>query len=468
MREKPEPDWPRRLADWINPEGARKVHSLVDKVYSKRNLAMAWERVRRNGGSGGIDGQSIGDFAAAAEEELERLHQELKAGKYEPRAVRQQLIPKAGQPGKMRPLGIPTVYDRVCQQAVLNRLEGIFEPVFDEANFGYRAGRSAKGALRKIWREIEEGQEWIVDADLKDFFGSVSHEKLLTLVNQRVADGRVLGLIAQMLRAGVSVEGTIQLSLQGTPQGGVISPLLSNILLTPLDREMRRRGHRLTRYADDWVVTCGSRKEAEKAMTDARKVLATLGVTLNEQKTRIVHITQGFEFLGYKIKRGTRAIAAARTQGQKRAKRAGVCLSEREEHSILHGSNPRTNQTHSSPKHGWIDCGNQSDSSWMGKLLLQGTCPKTVRQVGSVDNAANLEPSHEAVAKQRLEITTGTTALWRDGTGKLDSSYSFLTTEQMLTIVKAGCGKSARPVWEADGGQHRKVRLLRPDSEEVP
>ena len=148
------------------------------------------------------------------------------------------------------------------------------------------------------------------------------------------------------------------------------------------------------------------------------------------------------------------SVVAARTQGQKRAKRAGVCLSAREEHTILHGSNPRTNQTHSSPEHGWIDCGNQSDSSWMGKLLLQGTCPKTIRQVGSVDNAANLEPLHEAVAKQRLEIPTGTTALWRDGTGKLDSSHSFLTTEQMLTIVKAGCGKSARPVWEADGGQH--------------
>ncbi len=115
-------------------------------------------------------------------------------------------------------------------------------------------GKSAKGALRKIWGEIEEGGEWIVDADLKDFFGSVNHEKLLTLVNQRVADGRVIGLIAQMLRAGVSVEGKIQRSLQGTPQGGVISPLLSNILLTPFDREMRRRGHQLTRYADDWVV----------------------------------------------------------------------------------------------------------------------------------------------------------------------------------------------------------------------
>jgi group II intron reverse transcriptase/maturase len=171
---------------------------------------------------------------------------------------------------------------------------------------GYRAGKSAKGALRKIWREIEEGGNGLWMRISKTSL--VGQSQLLTLVNQRVADGRVIGLIAQMLRAGVSVGGKIQTSLQGTPQGGVISPLLSNILLTPFDREMRRRGHRLTRYADDWVVTCGSRKEAEKAMTDARKVLATLGVTLNEQKTRIVYITQGFEFLGYKIKRGTRGL----------------------------------------------------------------------------------------------------------------------------------------------------------------
>jgi RNA-directed DNA polymerase len=196
----------------------------------------------------------------------------------------------------MRPLGIPTVYDRVCQQAVLNRLEGIFEPVFDEANFGYRAGKSAKGALPEDMGRDRGRTRMDRGCRSQRLLWVVNHEKLLTLVNQRVADTRVIGLIAQMLRAGVSVEGKVQTSLQGTPQGGVISPLLSNILLTPFDREMRRRGHQLSRYADDWVVTCRSRQEAEKAMTDARKVLATLGVTLNEQKTRIVHITQGFEF----------------------------------------------------------------------------------------------------------------------------------------------------------------------------
>jgi retron-type reverse transcriptase len=139
-------------------------------------------------------------------------------------------------------------------------LEPIFEPVFDEANFGYRRGRSTQDALSKIWRELEQGYEWGVDADLKDFFGSVDQEKLLTLLNQRVSDGRVLGLIKQLLKAGCVAEGKWLSTEQGTPQGGVVSPLLSNILLTPFDWEMRRKGYRLTRYADDWLVTCKSRK----------------------------------------------------------------------------------------------------------------------------------------------------------------------------------------------------------------
>ena len=206
----------------------------------------------------------------------------------------------------MRVLGIPTIYDRVCQQALLNRLEPIFEPVFDDANFGYRRGRSTKDALRQVWKEIEAGGEWIVDADLKDFFGSVVHEKLLTLVAQRVSDGRVLRLIEAMLTAGSYGEGRLFPTERGTPQGGVASPLLSNILLTPFDWEMRRRGYRLTRYADDWVITCASATEARAALTAAGRVLTELGVTINPQKTRIVHVRQGFEFLGYKIKRGNR------------------------------------------------------------------------------------------------------------------------------------------------------------------
>jgi group II intron reverse transcriptase/maturase len=157
-----------------------------------------------------------------------------------------------------------------------------------------------------VWKEIEGGSEWIVDADLRDFFGSVDHEKLLTLVAQRVADGRVLRLIRSMLKAGSYGKGQLFPSERGTPQGGVISPLLSNILLTPFDQEMRRRGYRLTRYADDWVITCRSAAEARAAIIAAGKILKELGVELHPQKTRIVHVAHGFEFLGYKIKQGKR------------------------------------------------------------------------------------------------------------------------------------------------------------------
>src|SRR6266705_2264597 len=200
--EKPVRSRPRRLSDWINPTGAKKVHSLIDKVYKRKNLEMAWEKVQANGGSGGVDGQTLEEFSAQLDQQLDRLHGELQEDVYQPRPVRQVQIPKVGKPGEYRKLGIPTIYDRVCQQALLNRLEPIFEPIFDEANFGYRRGRSTKDAMRKVWKEIQSGREWIVDADLKDFFGSVDHEKLLTLVAQRIADGRVLRLIRAMLKAG--------------------------------------------------------------------------------------------------------------------------------------------------------------------------------------------------------------------------------------------------------------------------
>ena len=304
MSERPVQARPRRLADWINPTGAKKNHSLIDEVYKKENLSMAWERVRGNGGSGGVDKQSVTEFEAQCDQQLDRLQEELRGDCYQPQPVRQAPIPKAGKPGEIRLLGVPTVYDRVCQQALLQRLEPIFEPVFDEANFGYRRGRSTKDALAKVWKEIEGGREWIVDADLKDFFGSVDHEKLLTLVAQRVADSRVLRLIKSMLKAGCYAKGQLFPTERGTPQGGVISPLLSNILLTPFDQEMRRRGYQLTRYADDWVITCKSAAEARAAIAAATKILKQLGVELHPQKTRVVHVWQGFEFLGYKIKRG--------------------------------------------------------------------------------------------------------------------------------------------------------------------
>ena len=308
MSERPVRACPRRLAGWLNPAGERKVHSLIDKVYKRKNLEIAWERVRSNRGAGGVDGQSIVEFGEKLDEHLDRLHRELCSDKYVPRPVKQVRIPKVARPGEHRVLGVPTVYDRVCQQALLNRLNPIFEPVFDDANFGYRRGRSTKDALRKVWREIADGRQWIVDADLKDFFGSVEHEKLLELVAQRVADGRVLVLIRSMLTAGSYGEGRLYPTERGTPQGGVASPLMSNILLTPFDREMRRRGLRLTRYADDWVVTCRSASEARAALKTAQRVLERLGVHINPRKTRIVHVRHGFDFLGFRIKQGRRPL----------------------------------------------------------------------------------------------------------------------------------------------------------------
>jgi len=194
---------------------------LVDKVYQPKNLCAAWDKVKANRGSGGIDGQSLEEFEQGLAEHLGRLHEELRTDRYQPLPVKRVHIPKPGKPGEWRPLGIPAVYDRVCQQALRNRLEPIYEPIFDDSSFGYRPGRSAKDALRKVWREIEAGAEWIVDADLRDYFGTLDHEKLMTLVARRVADGRVLTLIEQMLQAGYIDQGRLFPTPQGAPQGGV-------------------------------------------------------------------------------------------------------------------------------------------------------------------------------------------------------------------------------------------------------
>lgn len=330
MSEIPVHPHPRRLSDWINPTEAKKVHSLIDKIYQRKNLEMAWDRVRANRGSGGVDGQSIREFREQVDEQLNRLQTELMEQSYRPQPVRRVPIPKAGKPGEYRMLGIPSIYDRVCQQALLNRLEPIFEPVFDEANFGYRRGRSTHDALRKVWKEIQGGREWIVDADLKDFFGSVDHDKLLALVAQRVSDGRVLRLVEAMLRAGSYGQGQLFPSERGTPQGGVVSPLLSNILLTPFDWEMRRRGYQLTRYADDWVITCESAEEARAAIAAAHKILTELGVQLHPQKTRVVHVRYGFEFLGYKIKRGRQRLSLPARKIRSGARSGGLYAFPRE------------------------------------------------------------------------------------------------------------------------------------------
>ena len=281
----------------------RKVHSLIDKVYSKRNLELAWEKVKSRKGSGGIDGMTIEHFEERKGEQLERLHRLLKEDAYQPKAVRRVLIPKPD--GGQRKLGIPTILDRVCQQALVNRMEGIFERKFLSCNFGYRPGKSPHNALRYVWKELNAGYCWIVDADLRDYFTSINQEKLVDLIAEEISDRRVLGLIRRMLQAGVMQGKNWEPSLTGVPQGGVASPLWSNIFLHPFDEAMTRRGHRLCRWADDFVILCRTKEEAQVVLEEARRFLKEkLGVELHPGKTQVVHVSWGFTFLGYKIRQG--------------------------------------------------------------------------------------------------------------------------------------------------------------------
>ncbi len=283
---------------------ARKAHSLIGQVYDPRNLARAWERVKQNKGAGGVDGVTVARFEEKRDFYLDLLQQRLKDGSYRPRPVRRVEIDKPGSVAK-RALGIPTVMDRVCQQAVVQILEPIFEPTFCDESFGFRPGRSTHMAMRRIWRQLKAGNSWVVDADIADFFGTLSHSTLVDLVAKRVADGKVLRLLWQFLEAGVLRDGQVEPTLTGVPQGGVASPLLSNVYLHVFDEKMAEAGLALTRFADDWVITCKTRRDAERALTSARAVLeGELGLRVHPDKTRIVYVAQGFEFLGYKIKQG--------------------------------------------------------------------------------------------------------------------------------------------------------------------
>lgn len=282
----------------------KKVHSLIDKVYHPTNIKMAWEKVKSNKGAGGIDKETISSFEENKEIELKKLHKQLKERRYKPLPVRRVYIEKSGKVGEKRALGIPAIRDRVCQQALKNRLEPIVEQFFNDCSFGYRPNRSQHQAMRKIWRDINDGNEWILDADLRDYFGTVNHKLLIDLIARKISDGRILKLIKDMLEAGYMEKGQKYPTHKGTPQGSVISPLLSNVYLTPFDNVITREGYKLTRFADDWIVVCKTRKEAEEALSLAKKILKRLGLQLHPNKTRITHVKWGFEFLGYKIKQG--------------------------------------------------------------------------------------------------------------------------------------------------------------------
>lgn len=282
-----------------------KWFSLMDKVYSKPNLLSSFEKVRRNGGSAGADHQRIEQFEKKLEENLDELHSKLKEDKYHPQPVKRVWIPKPGSREK-RPLGIPTVRDRVVQTALRNVLEPIFERDFAKHSYGFRPGRNCKQALSRVWKLLKEGYIFVVDADLKSYFDTIPQEPLLELIGRKVSDGRVIDLLKAYLNQNVLDGARSWTPEGGTPQGAVISPLLANIYLDPLDHLMEDAGIEMTRFADDFVLMCRSRKDAEEALEQVKIWVESAGLTLHPDKTRIVDTTQGegFDFLGYHFERG--------------------------------------------------------------------------------------------------------------------------------------------------------------------
>lgn len=308
----------RMLAALGNGVKGNKWFSLIDKVYRPGTLRSAWEQVKANRGAAGIDRQSIEGFAANAERYLNELAKDLEQGRYRPQAVRRVEIPKAG--GKTRPLGIPTVKDRIVQTAVKRVIEPIFEKEFLPMSYGFRPGRGCKDALREVDGYLREGYTHVVDADLKGYFDSIPHDLLKTRIEERISDGRLLELLAGWLRQDI-IKGLERWTpTGGTPQGAVISPLLANLYLHPLDERMSKLGYRMVRYADDFVILCRGADHAHVALEEVKAWVEANGLSLHPDKTHIGDCRtagQGFEFLGYRFEAGKRWVRKKSLQGFK-------------------------------------------------------------------------------------------------------------------------------------------------------
>ena len=283
-------------------KGKRKVHSLTGRITPKL-MYEAWRSVRRNRGAAGIDKVSIQMFEKNLDENLERLMGELKKRAYQPLPARRVYIPKDAKGKKFRPLGIPAVRDRVAQEVLRRLLNPIFEAKFHDHSYGFRPGRSCHQAVEKVIELGQQGYRWVLDADIAGFFDNLSHRAVMRELSNEVADGNILGLVEKFLRAGAMEGGKMRPTRVGTPQGGVVSPLLANIALNVLDWYLHEHGFRFVRYADDFVVLCRSEQEAKEALALVTQLLEQrLGLLLSPEKTKVTRFHEGFIFLGFDIK----------------------------------------------------------------------------------------------------------------------------------------------------------------------
>jgi RNA-directed DNA polymerase len=294
---------------------------LMEKVCERRNLLVALKRVRQNAGSPGIDGMTVEQLPVHLRAHWPRLREELLAGYYQPQPVRRVAIPKPG--GGERELGIPTVLDRFIQQALLQVLQPLFDPTFSDASYGFRPGRSAHDAVRRAQAYVQEGRSIVVDVDLEKFFDRVNHDILMGRLVKRIADRRVLRLIRRYLNVGVLANGVVIERHEGTPQGGPLSPLLANVLLDEVDKELERRGHAFVRYADDLNVYVRTQRSGERVMTSLRKLFGKLKLRVNETKSKVTRATAS-KFLGFSF-----WVAAGRTIRRRVAPQAIERMKER-------------------------------------------------------------------------------------------------------------------------------------------
>jgi len=298
--------WTERMLTTLhNGVKGGKWHSLIDKVWKPANLRAAFERVRRNDGAAGVDRVTCEMYAARVDVYTDWLERTLRAARYVPQAIQRKWIPKPGRREK-RPLGIPTIRDRTVQGALVNVLEPIFEHVFVEHSYGFRPGRGCKDALRRVTELLKRGFCWVIDADLKSYFDTIPHDRLLAEVGRHVSDSRVLKLIEAYLKQPILDELKAWTPEEGTPQGAVLSPLLANIYLNPLDHLLAESGFEMVRYADDFVILCRTRAEAMRALALVQQWTQSAGLLLHPEKTCVVDATQrgGFDFLGYHFERG--------------------------------------------------------------------------------------------------------------------------------------------------------------------